>query len=464
MKTKRIIPLIISFFFIIALWEFIAWQVNVPAIFPSFKDLVKETVLLFATKSFYPAVGATLLRGLIGITLAFLLAFLFGTLATFSFFWKTFFEPIIVILRSVPIISFILLALLWFSPNQLPMFIAVITVFPIIYQSVQTALSHTDIRLVEMAKVFGKTPVKRFMTIYLPSSRKAILDGISTAVGFGWRAIIMGEALSQPLHGIGSGMKAAQAYIQVPKLLAWTLVAIGVSYFFEFILRKSYNIKKYKKYPTEFTINKLPKQINSGEKSVVMSSVTKYFENHLIFKNYSDSFNSSAIHCLKGCSGRGKTTLLRMLSHLDTEYSGIIKYPSIYSLSYAFQDVRLLPWLTVRENVLYVLNNKYVSKEEQIEVTNFILSKLDLAEHSDKLPGNLSGGQQQRVGLARALAVQPDVILLDEPLTGLNIELKEHAIQFIFECYKEYHPLIIWATHVDIKSTQDIIIQEHLYL
>ncbi len=247
MRYKKIAILLFSIVFLAGIWEFAAWKINLPAIFPSLNELFKQLYLLLKTQELYSSLLATLYRGLTGFLIAFLLSFILGSLAAFYNFCKIFLQPLIVLLRSVPVISFVLLALLWFSPPQLPVFIAIVTAFPILYQTILTGLKQTDTRLVEMAKVFGKKPVNRFFTIYLPSSKEIIYDGVSTAMGFGWRAVIIGEALAQPIYGIGTGMKEAQAFIQVPKLMAWTIIAIGVSYLFEIILQQIRKIKFSKK-------------------------------------------------------------------------------------------------------------------------------------------------------------------------------------------------------------------------
>ena len=238
MKKSKLIPTLLSILFLGVVWQLIAFQIGFPAIFPSLVGLLKETGRLVTSENFFIEITFTILRGLIGIAFAFVLAFLLATIAAFSSFWKTFLHPIIVVSRSIPVISLVLIALLWFSPPQLPVFIALITMFPILYQNILTGLEQTDKRYLEMATVFGKSKFNQYFKIYLPSAKVLIYDGIKTAMGFGWRAIIIGEVLAQPIHGIGTSMKQAQAYINVSELIAWTVIAVGISYLFEFIIRQ----------------------------------------------------------------------------------------------------------------------------------------------------------------------------------------------------------------------------------
>ena len=112
----------------------------------------------------------------------------------------------------------------------------------------------------------------------------------------------------------------------------------------------------------------------------------------------------------------------------------------------------MLPWLTVSENIAYVLHRKHVSKQDISDMVAFLLKKMELFEHEQKFPHELSGGQQQRIGLARALAAQSDVLLLDEPLTGLDNDLKIRIMEFLSEWIAAYQPIVVWATHEDVIS------------
>lgn len=453
MKDFKLIPTLLSIAFIAIAWQLIALSIGFPALFPSISALLKEIYMLIISTDFFNALFATILRGIIGFIFAFLFAFLFASVAAFSGFWKSFFQPILVMTRSVPVISLVLIALLWFPPTQLPVFIALITMFPILYQNTLTGLNQTDIRLVEVAQVFGKPKINQFLCIYIPSAKKNILDGAKTAMGFGWRAIIIGEVLSQPLHGIGTSMKLAQVYINVPELIAWTVVAIAVSYLFEFFIGQIQNInlrvqlKNVEK--NEFKTETQSDRI----KTIQVANLKKKYNQQLIFENLAISFSSNYVYFLKGPSGIGKTTLLRLLAGLEKEDEGKITIPQNTTIGYVFQDIRLLPWLTVAENIHYVLEKKKLNKLETSELINYLLKKLELKNQANKYPHELSGGQQQRVGLARALALKSDILLLDEPLNGLDSELKKQVTGFISEWISGYKPLVIWATHEDIELT-----------
>lgn len=142
-----------------------------------------------------------------------------------------------------------------------------------------------------------------------------------------------------------------------------------------------------------------------------------------IFDRFSAEFSGS-VTCLEGPSGCGKTTLLRLIAGLIKPDSGGISGVPL-RISFLFQEDRLLPWLTAEENVQAVLPN---SKKEAAAV---LLGSVELAGEAGKLPENLSGGQRRRVALARALAYESGLLLLDEPFKGLDPALTARLVPLI---------------------------------
>ncbi|MFT6913763.1 MAG: ABC-type nitrate/sulfonate/bicarbonate transport system ATPase subunit [Motiliproteus sp.] len=131
-----------------------------------------------------------------------------------------------------------------------------------------------------------------------------------------------------------------------------------------------------------------------------------------LFKDFELSLAPGELLCLLGASGCGKTSLLQLIAGLDTEFSGRLSRPE--SVSYMFQQPRLLPWRTVRQNLALVLS------QDQLPRIEPLLEQMGLSGSSELYPRSLSLGMARRVALARALIVEPELILMDEPFVSLD--------------------------------------------
>ena len=222
---------------IIALWAFAAWRVNSEHILPGPWKTLVATIRLLGDASFLAVVGHTLLRGLIGFVIAVVAGLGLGIAGGLSEGFDAFMRPWVVIMRSTPVVAFILLALIWFKNDSVPVFIGILTMFPMIYINIVDGIRSVDGKTVEMARFYGIDRPRMVREVYLPAIAPFVVSGISSAVGIGWRAIVVGEVLSQPRYGIGTVMHSAQTFLQVEVLIAWTFVAIIIGALFEWLIR-----------------------------------------------------------------------------------------------------------------------------------------------------------------------------------------------------------------------------------
>ncbi len=145
-----------------------------------------------------------------------------------------------------------------------------------------------------------------------------------------------------------------------------------------------------------------------------------------VFDSLSVTLPSGQTTAVMGASGSGKTTMLRLLAGIISPDSGNVTRETD-SISFMFQDTALLPWLTAAENVNLVLSDT----KRTMPVAEQWLARVGLADECNAFPSTLSGGMRQRVALARALAVDADLLLLDEPFRGLDESLREQMLDLI---------------------------------
>lgn len=138
-------------------------------------------------------------------------------------------------------------------------------------------------------------------------------------------------------------------------------------------------------------------------------------------KNVNLDINEGEILGIIGNSGCGKSTLLSILSKLDKETSGNIESSKDYVVGYMMQNDALFPWLNILDNATLGLKIKNIKNKENIEYTKKLLETYGLKDFMYKYPNSLSGGMKQRVALIRTLAIKPDILLLDEPFSRLDL-------------------------------------------
>ena len=185
-------------------------------------------------------------------------------------------------------------------------------------------------------------------------------------------------------------------------------------------------------------------------------NVTKRFGSFTAVDDVTLEIEHGKTFSLLGPSGCGKTTLLRMAAGFEAPDEGRILLdghditnlpPEKRPLNTVFQNYALFPHLSVRENIAFGLKIAKHSKAEIARQVDRMLELVDLAEHADKKPHLLSGGQKQRVGIARALANQPRVLLLDEPLAALDLKLRQRLLVELDAIHDEVGITFLYVTH-----------------
>ena len=185
-----------------------------------------------------------------------------------------------------------------------------------------------------------------------------------------------------------------------------------------------------------------------------ISSLSKAFDGETIVDKFSYSVEGDFFLTILGSSGCGKTTLLRMISGILKPDAGRVELQS-ERLGFVFQDDRLIPWLNAFQNISIVS-----PKSNPVEYLSFV----GLKGHENKYPSQLSGGMRRRLNIARALAFNPDLILMDEPFNSLDVVIKDRLIEDIQKLWTGRKISIIMVTHDPSEaarlSTDIILVQD----
>ena len=166
---------------------------------------------------------------------------------------------------------------------------------------------------------------------------------------------------------------------------------------------------------------------------IKLENITVAFDKQTVIKNLSFEFEKGKIYGITGSSGIGKTTLINVIAGTVQLKEGNI-ISDTKKIGYIFQEPRLFPWLNSLENVMCTCRDKHKA---------LYYLNLFLTGSEDKYPNELSGGMKQRVSIARALAYEPDLLLLDEPFKGLDDENKRHTVQTGLDFLKERSAIMI---------------------
>lgn len=435
---KRIVLTCLSILLIPVAWQLLSWQMAQPQLIPSFPDLMRALLRLVYSPGFLVSIGTTCLRACAGLLLSLVAASITAFLLNRSEGIRLLFMPWLSLLRSVPVISFILLALIFLNPEMIPLLIAFLTMYPLLTENLLKGLMNRRDSWKMLARQFHLNAWNRLFQINYPQLKPYLFSGLASAVGFGWRAIIMGEVLSQCVDGIGKRMKEAQVFIDVPELIAWTLVAIVLSWLTDkFISRLSdwQPSVRYRHSAVEL------QAVSLQPNDICLTDVSYSYGVH----HMNIVLKAGKIYVLSAPSGQGKTTLLQLLNGTLRPISGeITGLPQ--QTANLFQEPTLLPQLTAKENIMLggaAYYDRAILEQQSLR----LLVAFQLEKQAEMFPAALSYGQQQRVALARALIFPTGLLLLDEPFNGLDVELRQLVTRFLVEWQQEKQATVVFSSH-----------------
>lgn len=379
--------------------------------------------------------------------------------------------------KTVPVAVFTVLILIWWGSSALTAIICFLVVMPNLYLNTLAGIKAVNVKMLEVAKVFGMPLGTKLFYIYRPALKPFVESAMELSLGMCWKSGVAAEVIGTPLHSIGGELYLSKIYLDTPGIFAWSAVIILCSALFEKAvkgltglfwsssplckacnmdsIRKNQTVirKKTKERKTELkerrneqgfkeTLEK--KDAEEQDVNQVMflqvTGLSKSFGKQQVLKEFTCTYPSGKITYLTGASGSGKTTLFRCLCGLETYEEGKVTEGLTYSVQ--FQEDRLCEEESPVKNLEMVMGSSKARKEGEE-----ILLSLGLPwEALDKPCGELSGGMKRRVSLARAMEAKSDCVLLDEPYTGMDECTRRNAENYIKK--RMENRIVLMATHI----------------
>lgn len=212
-----------------AAWTALALIVNRELLLPAPWVVVRRLGELAATAAFWRITAVSIGRVLLGITAAVALGTGMAVACAASKTADALLRPLMTVVKSTPVASFVVLALVWIARDWLPVFISLLMVLPVVWSNVCTGIRSTDPALLELAQVYGWPRGRILRRICLPSVRPHFLAALRSGIGFGWKSAIAAEVLTVPHSAIGRMIYESKLYLQTTDLFAWTLAVILLS-------------------------------------------------------------------------------------------------------------------------------------------------------------------------------------------------------------------------------------------
>ena len=488
----------------VLLWEAAAAAVGNHILISSPISVLKRFFTIWHDTGFWSALLFSSVRIIGGFFIALSTGFLLGLAAGHHPLIETLLWPYAAIIRSVPVASFIIIALIWLRGSQLSIFISFLMVFPIVYSNILEGTKHADRQLLEAAAVFRVPYLRRLKYIELPQLKPYLISACKVGSGIAWKAGIAAELIGIASGSIGEQLYESKIYFMTEELFVWTIVIVLLSIFFEKLLR--FALDSFYRHLTEFRPERIhfPKQTAvlpdfspdmsvskgcggftdvsasaaHGSKETARSvpnplagtsdssgsapvspgirirDLSKSYADQQVLMHLDFSVSFGEVVCIMGPSGCGKTTLLRLIAGLETADSGNLDFPCMSSaadsakkppLSLVFQEDRLLKEFSLIDNLRFTAG--HTASEAVISEH---LKELGL-EAASELPVNrLSGGMKRRAAIARAMLFPSSIILMDEAFNGLDEETRRLTARYILR--RRDGRTLLFITHHDDEA------------
>ncbi len=233
---KTILKNLIVLLFWLAVWQLIVLLVDNRLLLPAPLDVLGRISELVLSLEFWRITAMSLGRILLGVVCAVAFGVALAVATSCSGLLRSLFAPLITVIKSTPVASFIILLILWIGRDILPSVIVVLMALPVVWSNVSTGIAQTDPRILQMAKIFRFSAWRKLRRIYVPSVMPHFLAACRSCLGLAWKAGVAAEVLTVPAVSIGKMLYESKLYWETLDLFAWTVVVIICSLIIEKVL------------------------------------------------------------------------------------------------------------------------------------------------------------------------------------------------------------------------------------
>lgn len=385
------------------------------------------------------------------IGLGFLMALLMGIiLGAFAYKFKLieiFLEPLMTVIKSVPVVSFVVLLLIWFGSANLSFFISFLVVLPNVYVNTIAGFRNTDRDLIQMAQVFHIGGLNRFFYIYRPAFMPCLMSALKISLGMSWKSGVAAEIIGLPRYSLGERLYMSKVYLDTAGLFSWTLMIILLSFAFEkavlYLVKRFDKWEPFPVYGKKARDKYVSEVIQSNRGNIYLKNISKTYNEQKVIDNFSYTFERGRHYCLMAPSGAGKTTLLKLICGIEIPDSGMIEGRPGH-VGMVFQEDRLCEQYNAITNIMLTIagnggrsfdaGNTIVRKKAD-DFMKVRKEALCLLPESclNKPVSELSGGMKRRCAILRAMLSSSEIIIMDEPFNGLDEENRRKAALYILE-------------------------------
>ncbi len=238
-KAEGLIKILAPAVFWLGLWQLAAMAVGKPLILPSPAAVAVTLWELAGTPVFWGHTLATLFRIVSGTALGVLAGTILAAATHASRFCDALLSPAVRVLRATPVVSFIILIILWAGSDKVPVIICAMMVTPVVWENLRAGLASPSRELLEMARAYKMGAGRKIAYIYAPAALPYLRSGVLSSVGLAWKSGVAAEVLCIPRRAMGTQIYWSKLYLEIPALFAWTVVVAALSMLVERVARRA---------------------------------------------------------------------------------------------------------------------------------------------------------------------------------------------------------------------------------